>query len=135
MNTFQYTEVTKMDHEPRFNEFAHILNTIDQCTATINDNVTKEKLKALKNTISFTAPEILSSRLKELFIILKNDCTNNLRCKEIYHNRLQEYFRLLHDDIEINKYKCNRKKEQQEEQCLLFEDNKFDIFLLFCPPC
>lgn len=110
MTTFEYTEVTKMDNQFRFNEFAHILNTIDQCNNTIEDDAVKQKLKALKNTISFTAPEMLKSRLNELFLILANHCTDNVRCKEIYHNRLEEYFRLLHDDIEINKYKNNRNK-------------------------
>ena len=110
MNTFQYTEVTKMDNQFRFNEFAHILNTIDQCNNTIEDNTVKTKLKALKSSIGFTAPEMLKSRLNELFLILSNHCADNLRCKEIYHNRLKEYFRLLHDDIEINNYKKNRNK-------------------------
>ena len=110
MTTFQYTEVTKMDNQFRFNEFAHILNTIEQCCNTIENETVKQKLKALRNTISFTAPEMLKSRLNELFLILSNDCANNLRCKEIYHNRLQEYFRLVNDDIEINNYKNNHNK-------------------------
>lgn len=110
MTTFQYTEVTKMDNQFRFNEFAHILNTIDQCYNTIENEAIKQKLIALKNTISFTAPEMLQSRLNELFLILVNYCAENVRCKEIYHNRLEEYFRLLHDNIEINNYKKNRNK-------------------------
>lgn len=110
MNTFQYTEVTKMDDEFKFNEFAHIINTINKCNETIENEVVKQKLTSLKNTISFTAPEMLKSRLNELFLILSNYCTENVRCKEIYHNRLEEYFRLLNDDVEINKYKKNHNK-------------------------
>ena len=110
MTTFQYTEVTKMDNQFRFNEFAHIINTINKCNETIENEEIKRKLIALKNTISFTAPEMLKSRLNELFLILVNYCAENVRCKEIYHNRLEEYFRLSHDNIEINNYKNNRNK-------------------------
>ncbi len=80
-----------------FNRVQFLISLISDLQAHITGVVTNCKLTSLKESIACTAPELLNSRLYELYNILRFECADNAACKRIYHESLFLYYDIVRD--------------------------------------
>ena len=76
---------------------AYMVELITRISKKINDDSILKQLNCLKESCAFSAPEVIPSRLHELFVLLSSTVPNNTEIKTMYVDGVKEFIRRFPD--------------------------------------
>ena len=75
----------------------YMVELITRISKKINDDSISKQLDCLKETCAFSAPEVIPSRLHELFVLLSSTVPDNTEVKTMYVDGVREFIRRFPD--------------------------------------
>ncbi len=76
-----------------------LLQTVRQMKYILDDELMSVTLGKIEETIAHSAPEILNSRWKKIYLfcvqcVVDGGNEKHMQCYNLYHDKIQEYYRL-----------------------------------------